>query len=339
MTKRLLAVILLFICLVFGDTSYAQSQFNPVITKIENSLFGMAYSNQNDEARLKRIEQVVYGSPSSSSVSQRVSKLSKDLNADTMGQEIKPKKDTFAEDEDSYKSDIPKADSSVNYPIVNKLEDQVFKKEFKTQDINKRLANLEQKTFNRVYSDDLNSRVERLKGAIMKESSNIASADDDEFIQKPQQVPLRFGFGHQTGAASPSVYPDPSEESQSDLLSDDDLKSQGNYFGPSYNQNNSVLDSYDGDNSIGIPLAGLEQSILKKSFPDDTVQNRLTRMEEKLFNSNFVQDDPETRLDRISSAYQAKKSAKKYDSNRAAQHVSTAVQLGAILLMVLAFVL
>lgn len=63
-----------------------------------------------------------------------------------------------------------KADANVNYPIVDKLEDTTFNKEFKSLDINKRrLANLEQKTFNKTYDkDSLNDRVERLKGSNFK---------------------------------------------------------------------------------------------------------------------------------------------------------------------------
>lgn len=324
MKKQFLAAFLICMCVIWGGTSYAQSQFSPVIAKIENSLFGMAYNNQNDEARLSRIEQVVYGSASTKPVQQRVSKLSSDLSADLIGQEIKPKTDTFAEEEDEYKEVIPKADSNINYPVVNKLEDQVFNKEFKTLDINKRLSNLEQKTFNRVYNDDLNARVERLKGSIMHTSDNMIAEDDDGYS----------GFGSRPTGGASSPY-----DSGNDNLPEDDIASQGNYYGPSYNTNNSVMDDYQSNNSIEIPLSALEKSVLKRSFPDDTVSNRLTRLEDNVFNSSFDQDDTETRLDRLSSAYRAKKTSKKYDSNKMSQRTSTAVQIGALLLMVLAFVL
>lgn len=331
MVRRLLIVFFILIYVGFGGRSYAQSQFNPVITKIENSLFGMAYSNQNDDVRLKRIEEMVYGEPSSKPVQQRVSKLSKDLSADLMGQEIKPRVDTFADDEDGYKSgskaDIPKADSSVNYPVVNNLEDRVFNKEFKTLDINKRLSNLEQKTFNRVYNDDLSTRVERLKASVIGADSNMASEDGSDqysYMSSP------------TGAGA-----DMESDDGGGLISGGGSPPKAHYYGasPAYNANNSVLDGYKSNKGIGIPLSAIEQSVLSKSFPDDTVSTRLTRLEARVFNSSFAQDDPQTRLERLSSAYQARKTSKKYDSNKMTNRMSTAVQLGAILLLALAFVL
>ena len=165
--KQLGILVFIFALLLLGVRCDAQSQYTAVLTKMETSLFGVTYGTQNDDVRLKRIEENVYGNASSSSISQRVNKLSKDLSADLIGQEIKPKKDTFAEDEDNKKETIPKADSNINYPAVDSLEKSVFNKEFKTTDINQRLSNLEQNVFKKTYADDLSSRVDRLKQAVM----------------------------------------------------------------------------------------------------------------------------------------------------------------------------
>lgn len=322
--KRLGLLIFIFILLFLGGRCEAQSQYSAVITKMEKSLFGVDYSNQSDDARIKRLEETVYGTSSSNPLTQRVDKLSKDLSVDLIGQEIKPKKDTFAEDEDNYKEAIPKADSNVNYPAVDILEKSVFNKEFKTTDINQRLANLEQNVFKKTYNDDLNSRVDRLKQAIMPQRIvNNPDEDDD----------------------SGNSYNPDNLLNQASQLQDDGYQGQGGMstgYGaqiPSYNSQNSVMDNYQSNSDINIPLAQLEKVVLKRSFPNDTASNRLARLELKIFNSTFVDDDEQTRLDRISSAYQAQKTAKKYDSNKFAQHAATAMQVGAILLMILAAVL
>ncbi len=314
MIKRFL--ILFFIVLTFGGTAFAQSQFSPTIAKMEKSLFGLNYNSQNDEARLKRIEELVYGEASSNSVAQRVNKLSKDLSADLIGQEIKPKTDTFADEEDSYKEAIPKADSNVNYPIVDKLEDVVFNKEYKSLDINKRLAGLEQKSFNKVYGDDsLNGRVERLRAAVMPQNS-MANSDSDD---------------------SADNY---SESMRQNEIVDQNMPSQDDSFGAlNYNSQRSVLDGYKGNTDGSVRLSALERSILKKSFPDDSISNRLTRLEHKVFNTSFEDGDPQERIERLSSAYKAQKTAKRYDNNKFTKNMSTAMQVGAMLLMVLAFVL
>jgi len=315
--KRIITLFFIILLMFCGLSANAQGQFSPLISKMENSLFGINYDSQNDDVRLKRIEEVVYGQSSSKPVQQRVEKLRKDLAADVIGQEIKPKKDTFAEDDSVAREEVPKADSNVNYPMVNMLEDEVFHKEYKTTEINKRLSNLEQQSFHRVYSDDLNTRVDRLKAAILA-NSRVA--------------------GHNSDDSADSDYSQDSYQ-PNDLMSQN-MPQPDDYFStPNYNRQNSVLDGVPSSSSIQVPLSALEKSVLRKSFPDDPTSNRLSRLESKIFNTSFGQDDDETRLDRLSSAYRAQKSSKKYDSNKMSQHMSTAVQIGAMLLMVLAFVL
>lgn len=309
MFKRNGILILIILCLSLSAKCQAQSQFSPVLTKMENSLFGMDYNNQNDDMRLKRIENAVYGAASTNPETTRIDKLKKDLAVDVIDQKIKPKRDSFDEEQDSHGEPIPKADSNVNYPIVNDLEKKVFNKEFKTLDVEQRLTNLEKNVFKKAYNDDLNARVDRLRAAVMPEKSYTASGDDDNSNFYDNQ---------------------------------DDTSSQvpDSFAGvPNYNQNNSVMDDYQSDSNITIPLSAIEKKMLKKSFPDDTVSNRLTRLELNVFNSTFPDDDEQTRLGRIASAYQAKKTSHKYDSNKFAQHAATAVQIGAIVLMILAAIL
>lgn len=320
MLKRYQILIFIFIFLFWGLQTNAQSQYTAVLTKMEKSLFGVDFSTQTDEARVKRIEESVYGAPSSTPMQSRISKLSKDLSVELIGKEITPKKDTFEESENSVKEEMPKADSNINYPIVNKLEQKVFGHEFKNPDVNQRLTNLEQKVFKKAYNDDLNSRVDRLKQAIAPEMLANNSSDDDSeatYIPDIEDV-LNENSSDKFSAAAP-------------IKDEDDMI-------PSYNSQ-KFQNNFQGSSDITISLAAVEKRVLKKSFPDDTVANRLTRLELNVFHSTFVDDDPETRLDRVASAYQAKKTSKKYDSNRFAQHSATVMQIGAILLMILAAVL
>lgn len=313
MRKSFILILILIMSFVAMEgKGFAQSQFSPIITKMENSLFGIDYKTQNDAMRLKRLEEQVYGQSSSQPISKRVEKLKQDLSADLIGQEIKPKSDTFADESDRIKEDIPKEDSSVNYPIVNKLENQVYKKEFKKLDINKRLANLEQKTFNKVYNDDLNTRVERLKSKLLPESALPEDYTAESF--DPDNI-FDDNFPPKQSIA-------PRERNNFD-----------------YNSKKSVLDEYDANTDISVPLAAMERSLYQKAYADDTVSHRLGRIETQMFNSSFTQDDPQTRMERITSAKRAQKSSSKYDNNKHSQHMSAAMQIGAILLLVLAAVL
>lgn len=333
MQKRLGILIVTLVFLLFGGCCFAQSQFSASLTRMEKSLFGVDYSTQPDDARIKRIEEVVYGKASTSTTQARMNKLSKDLAADAMGEEIKPKRDTFEEEQDSVKEPIPKADSSVNYPMVDKLEDRVFHKSFKNVEINQRLASLEKKVFNKTYNDDLSSRVDRLKSSVMPDyvasSDNASDANEDSYSSYDSQDIIKPSKDDFTSENYDYDDPDISNNNSNN----------NNLRIPSFNNHNSVLDNYQSNADISVPLSALERSVLRRSFPDDTVSNRLSRLELRIFNSTFIDDDPETRVDRIASAYQAKKTSKKYESNSTTQHVSTAVQIGAVLLMILAAIL
>ena len=78
---------------------------------------------------------------------------------------------------------------------------------------------------------------------------------------------------------------------------------------------------------------------MKQNYNADTMDNRLARVEQYMFGTVFDSDDQQTRLDRISSAYNAQKSSGKYDSNKFAQNMTTGVQIGMLILMVLACIL
>lgn len=310
--------------LIFVQPVFAQSQYAAIISKMEKSILGIEYASQNDLQRLSRLEKNIYGQTFSGTLQERLNKLSKDVNADVMGQEIKPKRDTFADESDYVKEDIPKEDKSVNYPRVNALEDNVFHKEFKGIDVTQRLSNLEQKVFGKTYDDDLNNRVDRLQSATGVQQK-VASDDSDTDFS--------------------NYYSDDNNDYDSDRsggndLSDDNqqsLKDNNKTFYTSPSENLSG-DGHENGTFSHVKLASIEKNVLNQTYNNDNLYNRLARLETALFGTIFNQEDASTRIERISSAYKASKSSKKYDGNKLSQHLGTAMQIGAILLMVLAFV-
>lgn len=317
--KRLITTLFICILITTSQCVEAQGQFSETLTKLENSLLGLDYKNQTDIQRLNRLEETVYGSTSKSSIQQRVSKLSADMSADLIGKEIKAKKDTFDEEDSSYDEPIPKEDSSVSYPMVDALERTTFKQEFKGLDVKQRLSQLEQKIFKKAYSDDLNTRVERLKTAVLPKNNNLNRSEYED---------------------SDYEYFNDDNSNETSSKFDSDLITQNAPLNhPDYNQNKSVLDPYENNADLTVGLAALEKKILRRSYPNDPVQARLVRLEGKVFKSTFTEDDEQTRIDRIASAYQAQKTSGRYDNNKFSQKMATAMQVGAFLLMILAAVL
>ena len=287
---------------VLQTTCEAKSQPSEVLSKIEKSLFNMDYSKQSEDVRLKRIEENVYGVASTKAVSLRIEKLSKDLAANLIGQEIKPKKDSFLNDDEIITT---KSNEDMNYALVNNLERKVFKYEFKNVDIIYRLSALEGQVFKDNYSvDDLSTRISRLQNAVMY---NKFPSKDISIAQLP--IP------------------------QQKIFTMENLKEKKLIPIP------NSIDKQEQILNPKIKLISLEMSILKNSFPSEKTSDRLAKLESKVFNSTFLDDDEQTRLNRIEGACKATGSLKKYSGNRASQRTATAIQMGTILLMILPFLL
>ena len=313
---RKIFITFLFIML-FSNTTFAQSKTSQELSRIENNLFGIEYTKQSDNERLSRIEEQVYGEAKSGSIKSRLSALSNDVATNLMGQEIKPKRDTFEEEEDNfekqkmaqYQEDREPDNPKIDYPIVNELEEQIFGKTYKNQDINTRLSKLEKEVFRKTYEDALSERVDRLKEKVAYNPRKNNSEEQNYY------------YNEQDNYFSPDTFAQ---------------NNSGSYYN---SQKGDYVDRQIADRELRSKLNKLEKQVFKQSFSNDTVDNRLSRLEGSIFHSNFSKDNEKTRLNRISSAINAQKNAKKYDSNGFQQKMATAMQIGMFVLMVVAMIL
>lgn len=308
-------LILLFGILICLNPCFATTN-GTLLDNIEKSLYGFTYTTSDEASRLSRIEQSVYGQPKTNkTISERISALKKDISAEQIGHEISPKEDTFMEDNDSYKEEklaqekMPPAGANVDYPSINELEQKIFSQQYKNKDLNSRLASLEQKSFGKTFDNDsFSARVERLQAKV-----------------KPKS------FMDNSIAQSSNSYYD-----------DDAIPLDKNYKLDEYQPPEFDYDAYNARNiakSKPTNIASIEKSIFKRNFNGESIDNRLSRIESTMFGTTFINDSQEDRLRRISSAYKATKSASKYDSNKFSQNMATAMQIGTLLLMILACVL
>ena len=306
-------IIIILTLLLITNCAFAA---NPTIDKIEKSLYGFTFSNENDSSRLKRLEEKVYGKAQTGKTDSRVAKLSKDLNANEMGKEISPKEDTFLEESDyiTYEKE-PDSAATMDYPAVDELEKHVFKKVNKGQNLKTRLSNLEKKTFNKTYdNDDLSTRVDRLKAQLKPESfmANGMHQQENNFYTSP-----------------------------ADKLAQD-------YHLDNYDPYNFDYDAYNNRNKTSnttmpsakpLNLSKIEKQIYHKKFDNEPTSKRLTRIETSVFGTSFPNDSDSERMQRLSSAIQAQKSASHYDSDKWNRNMATAFQIGTLILMVLACIL
>lgn len=305
-------IISLLVLLIVNSYSLA-STYTPTLAKIESVLYGFQYDTEDDNSRLERIETSVYGSSMNGNITTRIAKLKKDVSADLMGQEIEPKEDTFADENDNWVTQELVADANIQYPAVDELEKIVFNQTFTTKDIKQRLSDLEEKTFGKVNNDDLASRVDRLKAELKPRSfmdNLIAQSSNDYYYEDVEPIDMDY---HLERYDSPVEF---------DYDAYNSGQTRGSFF-PVKKAN----------------ITTVENALLKRSYGHDTMNNRLARLENTMFGTRFDNDDEQTRINRISSAYKAQNSASKYDSNKFAQNMSTAVQIGSMLLMILACIL
>lgn len=320
MKKFILLLFVLINCQIVWAVSNTQ-----ILDKIENSLYGYTYSTDSETSRLNRLEEKVYGKTSSGNFQNRIAKLQKDISADQIGKEIEPKEDTFANPEDSWVfSKEPVEASKMDYPAVDELEKIVFNKENKTENLNSRLSKLETKTFGKTYeNDELSIRVDRLKAEIKPKKPVVAEKTQNAFTDNYHLDSYGADAFDYTGF-------------------NNRMGSRQNYSSNSYS---SDIDDFDGyapnvfKPAKQLNISAIEKALYKQKYENEPMDKRLSRVEMSVFGTEFSQDSESERLNRLSSAINAQKSARKYDSNKFSQNMATAFQIGTLILMVLACIL
>ena len=263
------------------------------ISKIENDIYGFDYLNDNLNNRVARLEKTVYGKESFGDISARIKKLANDICADQIGLEIPPVEDTFREDE-------IQADNTVDYPIVDEIEQKLFGTTYKNRDFHTRIVTIERKLFGKIYDvEDYSTRMDRIKTAAMPEA---LAFDKNRFDYDDNALSSNDLSGINSNRYSAMPY------------------GQRNLTRPYTNYGN--FDEYGGN-----------------SYKFGTTDEELAQLEYDTFGTEFSGDDAKTRLKRLNSVNKAKKSSRKYDSQKFQQHMSTAMEIGAMILMILAMVL
>ncbi len=266
------------------------------ISKIENNLFGFDYTNDSDQNRIARLEKTIYGETSNGNLNRRLEKLSADIFADQIGLEIKPVEDTFREEEES----LAQADSTVNYPIVDEIEQKLFNKTYKNRDFHTRIVTIERKLFGKIYDvDDYATRMDRIKAEVMPQT--LARENN------------RFNY-------------------------DDNALSSADLSALERSRYNRYTTMPYGQESYTRPYANYGDTMPPKYSPNE-LNDELAQLEYDMFGTEFSNEDTQSRIKRLNSVNKAKKSSHRYDSMQFSQRMSTAMEIGAMILMILAMVL
>ncbi len=253
---------------------------------------------------------------------------------------------------------------------LSKIENDLWGFEYGSDSENERLSRIEQNVFGKANTvDTVEKRIEKINRALGIESQKEAQSSAGELMQEevegvnyPQidQLEMKlfskvydkeniykrlerlekkiFGSSQEGDLASRT-------DKLKGYLNIDKQKaaySREDTF-ESYRTPSGSYGAYDEYNSynsdIGIQISGLENSLFGKTFSQDPIALRLNRLERKIFQRDFSSDDDILRMQRLQAAASAKKTARYYDMNKAQKFTSTGLQIGTLILMILAMIL
>lgn len=207
--------------------------------------------------------------------------------------------------EDTFLAEENIADSNVNYPIVDEIEKKIFNQTYKNRDFHTRIVTIERKLFGKIYDvDDYATRMDRIKAEVMPERL----AEEKVFGEGR-------GYDYSSGSLSSSGLGGTNFSRYSTRP-----YGQENYTRPYSNYG-----EYEGV-STGF-----------SATPD--IEEELAKLEYDTFGTEFSNESPQSRMKRLESVNKAQKSSHKYDSQQFNNRMSTLMEIGSILLMILAMVL
>ena len=255
---------------------------------------------------------------------------------------------------------------------ISKIENSIWGFEYSKEDTDKRLSRIEKNVFGATYSQlSAEKRIKKLNEAMgfedFEDSKKLphmveTQLKEAEDVSYPQIDALEYQFFDSTyekeniysrlERLEKKIFGSPQDGNlamRTDRLKayikKEALLSDNSHYVQKPYQPTLDVEEYMGsqkkyDNSdVYIQLSGLETTLFNKTYSQDPVGLRLNRLERKIFQRDFSSDDEYLRLQRLQAAANAKQTAKLYEANKIQKYTSTGIQIGSILLMILALIL
>lgn len=266
-----------------------------------------------EQLEINKIENELYGFEYiNDNYSERISRLEKYIYGKVSSGDIKQRLKRIAIDinaeqigkqitpsEDTFEEVENIADNTVNYPVVDEIEMKIFNKTYKNRDFHTRIVTIERKLFGKIYD--------------VEDYSTRMDRIKAEVV--PERLAREKVFGYDN----------------SDEINSIDLSGLNN-------SRFSTKMPY-GQENYTRPYVNYGDDINNAMYYDNNLDDELAEMEQNTFGTVFSNEDTQSRVRRLNSVQKAKQSSSKYDTNKFQQRMSTAMEIGAMLLMILAMVL
>ena len=256
---------------------------------------------------------------------------------------------------------------------VSKIENNIWGFTYSKEDIPKRLTRIEKNVFGATYTQlGPEKRIKKLNEALGFENYE----DSIKTVKQPQPMPLKededvnypqitaleqqlFNSAYEKesiydrlerlekkifGSAQDGNLAMRTDRLKAYMRKDMILSDNTHYIEKPYSPTLDI-EEYMGsqkryeNSDVFIQLSGLETTLFGKTYSHDPVGLRLNRLERKIFQRDFSSDDEYLRLQRLQAAANAKQTAKLYEANKVQKYASTGIQIGSIILMILALIL
>lgn len=253
---------------------------------------------------------------------------------------------------------------------ISKMENSIWGFEYSKDDTSKRLSRIETNVFGSQNSNlSVNDRIKKLNEALGFESyedslKQAYELDETEVagVSYPQIDTLEYQL-FKTTYQKENIYKrldrlenkifgsvqEGNLASRTDRLNayvkkDVIVKNPSYHTQKPYEMTKDIEEYMNSQNrytssDVFIQLSGLETTLFSKTYSQDPVGLRLNRLERKIFQRDFSSDDDALRLQRLQAAANAQQTAKLYEANKIQKFTSTGVQIGSIILMILALIL
>jgi len=220
---------------------------------IENGIFGFDYKNEDTSKRIERLEKHLYGQKKTGNINSRLENIQNDIGFVVQKEQIQPSEKTPQTSKSNNKT-IPEVaeDSTVEYPVVDSMEQEIFKTTYKKENIYNRLNRLEERVFNQTSNEDLNTRVDKLSSIIIPRNKRKMQQNDYDYSAEQMD----------------SYY----NNSGLDSISDQSIP-----FQLAALEQDLLHNAYANDNNSN-RLSRLEQKLFKRTFSSDTDITRLQRI-------------------------------------------------------------
>lgn len=267
------------------------------------------------------------------------------------------------------------AASNTQNAEISKIENELYGCDYINEQLLKRVERLEKTIYGSVSSGDLQSRIKRLANDINADliGLEIPPAEDtfieeDEVADSSVQYPVvdeiekrLFGQTYKNRDFHTrivtierklfnKIYDVDDYKTRMDRIKAEIMPEALAFDNNRFNYDDNALNSSD--------LSGIKNNIFSgmmpygqsnytrpysnygdNNFPQRNIEEELADLEYDAFGTEFSNESVKSRIKRLKSANKAKRSASKYDSQKFQQKMSTAMEIGAMILMILAMVL